>query len=72
MCERLTDHHGHTLNDGDSINLQHYLMTELLGYLLHPDIPLQNANLKIADIAAGTGWVLILRLSELLSGWPVY
>ncbi|RAK88546.1 hypothetical protein BO79DRAFT_228588 [Aspergillus costaricaensis CBS 115574] len=46
------EYHGHTLNDGDSIKLQHHLTTELFGYLLHLDIPLQNANLKIADIAA--------------------
>ncbi|PYH35355.1 class I SAM-dependent methyltransferase [Aspergillus neoniger CBS 115656] len=44
--------------DNNRIKLQHHLTTELFGYLLHLDIPLQNANLKIADIAAGTGIVL--------------
>nr|XP_001396471.2 hypothetical protein ANI_1_800114 [Aspergillus niger CBS 513.88] len=40
--------------DNNRINLQHYLSTEIFGYFLHPDIPVQNPNLKIADIAAGT------------------
>ncbi|PYI11097.1 S-adenosyl-L-methionine-dependent methyltransferase [Aspergillus sclerotiicarbonarius CBS 121057] len=44
--------------DNNRINLQHYLWVEVFGYLLHPDIPLQNPNLKIADIATGTGTVL--------------
>ncbi|CRG89757.1 Methionine--tRNA ligase, mitochondrial [Talaromyces islandicus] len=34
---------------------RHYLWIKLFGYLLHPDIPLQKPDLKIADIPAGTG-----------------
>ncbi|PYH64353.1 uncharacterized protein BO88DRAFT_429703 [Aspergillus vadensis CBS 113365] len=51
---------------GTVSNLHIYLTTELFGHLLHPDIPLQHANLKIADIAAGIEIVLTdlsLRLS---------
>lgn len=53
-CKPSPDFIGYIGNNGDSINLQHYLSTEIFGYFLHPDIPVQNPNLKIADIAAGT------------------
>ncbi|KAL4906007.1 hypothetical protein BDW74DRAFT_177695 [Aspergillus multicolor] len=36
------------------LNLQHYWVTESLGYLLHPSIPVAP-DAKIADIATGTG-----------------
>ncbi|RAL00867.1 uncharacterized protein BO80DRAFT_425262 [Aspergillus ibericus CBS 121593] len=44
--------------DNNRINLHHYLWVELFGYHLHPDIPLQNPDLKIADVATGTGTFL--------------
>ncbi|QSZ29229.1 hypothetical protein DSL72_003741 [Monilinia vaccinii-corymbosi] len=38
--------------------VQHYLWQRLLGHLLHPSIPIKE-NIKIADIACGTGiWLL--------------
>ncbi|OOF97498.1 hypothetical protein ASPCADRAFT_514453 [Aspergillus carbonarius ITEM 5010] len=51
--------------DNNRINLQHYLWVELFGYLLHPDIPLTQPDLKIADIATGTG-ILLTDLSRRL------
>ncbi|KAL2047855.1 hypothetical protein ABVK25_011264 [Lepraria finkii] len=43
------------------LNLQHYLWKDQTGYLLHPDIPLSNTALKIADVGTGTGiWLIDL------------
>ncbi|KAK5626263.1 hypothetical protein RRF57_001978 [Xylaria bambusicola] len=41
--------------DNNRINLGHYQFTELFGYLLHPEIPTTNAQLRIADVA--TEWL---------------
>ena len=49
-----------------SINLQHYLWGELFGYLTHPNIPILDPHLRIADIGTGTGLVLDIRLGRLL------
>ncbi|PYH70449.1 class I SAM-dependent methyltransferase [Aspergillus vadensis CBS 113365] len=45
--------------DNNRLNLHHYLITELFGYHIHPDIPVKdNNNLRIADVGTGTGvWV---------------
>ena len=37
------------------LNLQHYIWVGMFGYLLHPDIPYSEENLRIADIGTGTG-----------------
>ncbi|KAI9040228.1 class I SAM-dependent methyltransferase [Aspergillus affinis] len=37
------------------LNLQHYYVNEVFGYLLHPSIPTGNPNLRIADVASGSG-----------------
>ncbi|KAJ2995772.1 hypothetical protein NUW58_g1178 [Xylaria curta] len=37
------------------LTAQHYLWKNLLGYLLHPDIPTPGKGWKIADIATGNG-----------------
>ncbi|KAK1140230.1 hypothetical protein N8T08_010527 [Aspergillus melleus] len=37
------------------LNLQHFYMREIYGYLLHPSIPTDNPNLRIADVASGSG-----------------
>ncbi|TEY47664.1 hypothetical protein BOTCAL_0302g00120 [Botryotinia calthae] len=45
------------------LNLQHYLWTDGLGYLLHPSIPLPSpkTRYRIADLGTGTGiWPLDL------------
>ncbi len=46
-----------------SLNLQHYLWKDTLGFLLHPDIVLPaDTTLKIADIGTGTGiWLFDLK-----------
>ncbi|ESZ91011.1 hypothetical protein SBOR_8615 [Sclerotinia borealis F-4128] len=44
---------------------QHFLWQRLIGHLLHPDIPIQE-NMKIADIACGTG-IWLLDLAQQLS-----
>lgn len=47
---------------GGRLNLQYFLVREVLGYSLHPDIPV-TPNMKICDIATGTGiWILDLSL----------
>lgn len=38
-----------------SINLMHHLWTRFFGYTIHPKIPIESANLKVADIGTGTG-----------------
>lgn len=46
------------------LNLQHYLWKDVLGYNIHPDIPIHDKeDFRIADIGTGTGY-----LSRLL-GW---
>ncbi|KAI1322480.1 S-adenosyl-L-methionine-dependent methyltransferase [Xylariaceae sp. FL0255] len=45
--------------DNNRINLGHYQFRELFGYLLHPSIPTNNATLRVADVATGTGiWLM--------------
>ncbi|KAH8163676.1 hypothetical protein CIB48_g4565 [Xylaria polymorpha] len=41
--------------DNNRINLQHYQWIELFGYHVHPRIPIDGPNLRVADIATGTG-----------------
>ncbi|KAI9877444.1 MAG: hypothetical protein M1830_003866, partial [Pleopsidium flavum] len=43
------------------LNLQHYVWTAEVGYLLHPTIPVDGENITVADIGTGTGiWLLDL------------
>ncbi|KAL2759085.1 hypothetical protein ACRALDRAFT_2041091 [Sodiomyces alcalophilus JCM 7366] len=51
--------------DNNRINLQHYLWTELFGYVIHPKIPTDDPHLKIADVGTGTG-VWLTSLSNLV------
>ncbi|KAI1429591.1 hypothetical protein F5Y12DRAFT_413037 [Xylaria sp. FL1777] len=37
------------------LTAQHYLWKDLLGYLVHPDIPTRSQDLKVADVATGNG-----------------
>ncbi len=38
------------------MNLQHYLWKDVIGYNLHPAIPVRNdPDLRIADVGTGTG-----------------
>lgn len=40
------------------LNLQHYLWKDVLGYNIHPDIPVKdNKDFAIADIGTGTGHI---------------
>ncbi|KAI1395394.1 UMTA methyltransferase family protein [Hypoxylon fuscum] len=41
--------------DNSRINLMHHLWTKLFGYLIHPKIPTEKTNLRVADVGAGTG-----------------
>lgn len=38
------------------LTAQHYLWKDLLGFLVHPDIPTQASGLRVADIATGNGY----------------
>ncbi|KAJ8108897.1 hypothetical protein ONZ43_g6286 [Nemania bipapillata] len=42
-------------NASARLTAQHYLWKDLLGYLVHPDIPTRSADLKVADVATGNG-----------------
>ncbi|RYP41314.1 hypothetical protein DL769_011580 [Monosporascus sp. CRB-8-3] len=42
-------------NANSRLTAQHYLWKDLLGFLVHPDIPTRAADLKIADVATGNG-----------------
>ncbi|TGO14423.1 hypothetical protein BTUL_0053g00220 [Botrytis tulipae] len=37
------------------LNYNHFLIKEVCGYLVHPSIPTNQTNLRIADVATGTG-----------------
>ena len=38
-----------------SLYAQHWMWRFQLGYLIHPTIPQDRENLKVADVACGTG-----------------
>ncbi|MCJ1239924.1 hypothetical protein MMC14_007922 [Varicellaria rhodocarpa] len=63
MANDTTSHEyvlGRSFRASARLNLQHYLWTQELGYLIHPSIP-QEGKLQIADIGTGTGvWLLDL------------
>ncbi|KAH9908174.1 hypothetical protein F4778DRAFT_798173 [Xylariomycetidae sp. FL2044] len=42
-------------NANSRLTAQHYLWKDLLGFLVHPDIPVRATDLKIADVATGNG-----------------
>ncbi|KAL1869396.1 hypothetical protein Daus18300_005608 [Diaporthe australafricana] len=45
--------------DNSRLNLMHHHWVKDFGYLIHPRIPTEGANLKVADIGCGTGiWLL--------------
>ncbi|KAI1396141.1 UMTA methyltransferase family protein [Hypoxylon fuscum] len=43
----------------------HHLWTKSLGYLIHPKIPIEKENLRVADIGSGTG-IWLIDASEIL------
>ncbi|KAJ0114166.1 hypothetical protein J7T55_008001 [Diaporthe amygdali] len=48
--------------DNNRINLLHCLWVKIFGYVTHPKIPIQSANLRVADVGTGTGiWLLDVR-----------
>ncbi|KAI0201102.1 UMTA methyltransferase family protein [Astrocystis sublimbata] len=50
--------------DNNRINLMHFLWTKLFGYIVHPKIPTEAANLRVADVGTGTGiWLLDVQSS---------
>ncbi|KAJ8133038.1 hypothetical protein O1611_g586 [Lasiodiplodia mahajangana] len=45
--------------DNSRSNLMHYLWTNLFGFIIHPKIPTEGPNLRVADVGTGTGiWLL--------------
>ncbi|KAI1178722.1 hypothetical protein F4777DRAFT_536530 [Nemania sp. FL0916] len=42
-------------NASTRLTAQHYLWKGLLGFLLHPEIPTEAPNLRVADVATGNG-----------------
>ncbi|KAI1205771.1 S-adenosyl-L-methionine-dependent methyltransferase [Annulohypoxylon truncatum] len=48
--------------DNTRINLMHHIWTKIFGYNIHPKIPSEAANLRIADVGTGTGiWLFDVR-----------
>lgn len=43
-------------NPQESLDFHHWVIKQLCGCLLHPSIPTDAANLRVADIGAGTGY----------------
>lgn len=37
------------------MNLLHSLLVKLFGYVIHPTIPIDKEDLRVADIGTGTG-----------------
>jgi hypothetical protein len=56
------------------LNLQHFLITQAKGYLLHPSTPIKP-GMRVADIATGTGVWLLDVADQLpdceLEGWDI-
>lgn len=52
------------------LNYQHYIWKETLGFLLHPNIDILKADLRIADIGTGTAFVYIMLLGRFGSNQP--
>ncbi|KAK3305629.1 uncharacterized protein B0T15DRAFT_397103 [Chaetomium strumarium] len=42
-------------NANTRLTAQHYLWRQLLGFLVHPDIPIKGGDVKVADVATGNG-----------------
>ncbi|KAK1148051.1 hypothetical protein N8T08_010686 [Aspergillus melleus] len=51
--------------DNSRVNLQHCLWVKQFGYLLHPDIPTDKKDIRIADIGTATG-IWLIDLAETL------
>ncbi|KAK8057016.1 S-adenosyl-L-methionine-dependent methyltransferase [Apiospora saccharicola] len=47
------------LLDNSRLNLMHHYYVKDFGYLIHPNIPTQGENLKVADVGSGTGMWLV-------------
>ncbi|KAI0173119.1 S-adenosyl-L-methionine-dependent methyltransferase [Hypoxylon sp. FL1284] len=45
--------------DNTRINLMHHVWTKVFGYIVHPKVPTEAANLRIADVGTGSGIWLI-------------
>lgn len=48
-----------------SLTEQHDIYLNILGYVVHPHIPIRSPNLKVADIGTGSG-IWLLELAKLL------
>ncbi|KAH8783454.1 S-adenosyl-L-methionine-dependent methyltransferase [Diaporthe sp. PMI_573] len=60
----------------ERLDEQHYITTKILGFLVHPNIPIASSTLKVADIGTGTGvWLFdvakILPLTCQLTGYDI-
>ncbi|OTB18370.1 hypothetical protein K445DRAFT_315184 [Daldinia sp. EC12] len=51
--------------DNTRINLMHHIWTKIFGYNIHPKIPSDAPNLRIADVGTGTGMWLFDVQSKL-------
>ena len=49
------------LTDSRRLNLMHHIWTKIFDYTLHPRIPTESANLRVADVATGTGYVPVVN-----------
>lgn len=48
--------------DNNRMNLMHSLWVKLFGYVIHPSIPKDSPDLRVADVGSGTGiWLLDVR-----------
>ncbi|XDG05653.1 hypothetical protein ABKA04_005268 [Annulohypoxylon sp. FPYF3050] len=41
--------------DNTRINMMHHIWTRIFGYNIHPKVPSEAANLRVADVGTGTG-----------------
>ncbi|KUI58307.1 hypothetical protein VP1G_05593 [Cytospora mali] len=48
--------------DNNRINYMHTLWTKIFGYVVHPKIPIDKPDLRVADVGTGTGiWLFGVR-----------
>ena len=53
-CARKKVYLGHRWLKLRRLNFQHFIQRRQYGFLLHPTIPIDSGNLRVADIGAGT------------------
>ncbi|KAL8807715.1 MAG: hypothetical protein Q9182_000526 [Xanthomendoza sp. 2 TL-2023] len=63
--------HPRSYRDSARLHMQHWIWNNLLGYCLHPSVPKDQANIKVADVACGNAVWLLDLASNCPSSWSL-